>query len=121
MAPRFVEIVSPVEDGRKAILPMLEWVTLFSKRILGSVPAVEVNLDWVCNSSSSPVAYLCDTSFAVNLTAFDNPLLKQISSTPLPTGMAIQLMTLGIAFLVARVIFVRRYGDRIVRNHGHSH
>ena len=120
MAPRFVELASPVEDGRKAILPILEWITLSSKRVWGNVPAVEVNLDWVCNASS-PVAYLCDKSFAVNLTAFDNPLLKQISSTPLPTGMAIQLMTLGIAFLVARVIFVRKYGDRIVKQHGHSH
>lgn len=120
MAPRFVELASPVEDSRKAILPILQWVTLSSKRVWESVPSVEVNMDWVCNSSS-PVTYLCDKSFAVNLTAFDNPLLKQISSTPLPTGMAIQLMTLGIAFLVARVIFVRRYGDRIVKQHGHSH
>ena len=120
MAPRFVELASPVEDGRKAILPILEWIALSSKRAWGNVPEVEVNLDWVC-SASSPVAYLCNKSFAVNLTAFDNPLLTQISSTPLPTGMAIQLMTLGIAFLVARVIFVRKYGDRIVKQHGHSH
>ena len=120
MAPRFVEIVSPVEDGRKAILPVLDWLTLSSQRILERIPSVDVKLDWVCNSSS-PVPYICDESFAVNLTAFDSPLLTQIASTPLPTGVAIRLMTLGIAFLVARVIFVRRYGAHIVKIHGHSH
>ena len=111
MSPRFMEQVSPVNDGRVAMLSSLEWVLSSLQRAFGSLAGVE-SFDWFCNSSS--FAHIFDHSFSVNLTAFDNRVL----STTLPTKVTMQCVTLGLAFLLAKMIFVKRYSDRIVHLHG---
>jgi hypothetical protein len=105
MAPRFVEVVTPVEDGMDA----LTGAVLRGARLVTWMTSAAVsNMVTHFNSSLHDVECL-DASNAANVCA---------ASASLPRGLAMNLILAATATAVVRLIYIIMNTKRIMQLHG---